>query len=1279
MLDFLMVANRDISDKRRKDVPKSIEVYPIFKINLKTQDLMIRGRDFYAVWDDEEGLWKTSEYYAQRQIDKELDKEAAKLKEECEIVRVASMWNGDSGSVDKWHKYCMKQMRDNYHQLDEKIVFANEETCREDYASIKLSYSMEHGSIDNYDELMSTLYEPEERDKLEWAIGSIISGDSKNIQKFIVLYGEAGSGKSTFLNIVQMLFEGYCATFDARSLASSNNEFALESFKSNPLIAIQHDGDLSRIEDNTKLNSIVSHEYMEINEKFKPKYNAKFNAFLFMGTNKPVKITDAKSGIIRRLIDVSPSGNKVPHSRYNHLMNGIKFELGAIADYCLNKYLDMGPEYYDRYVPINMISTTNDFYNFMDEFYADFEKDNQCTLKEAWEMYKRYCEYSHVAYPLSMRLVKSELKNYFEEYKDQVVIDGKHYRNCYIGFKTDKFVDKVEEIATEFELPDWLNMKTTNSLLDIALGECKAQVANEETGAPPRAWDRCTTNLSNIDTSMVHYVLIDDIHHIVTDFDIKDDEGNKCLDKNLKAASTWPKTYAELSKSGQGIHLHYIYKGDVNELNNIFDKDIEIKVFNGKSSLRRKLTKCNEVPIATITSGLPLKGEKKVLDFEGIKSENALRTFIANCILKKHHGSTAPEVKFMHTVLGKVYESGMQYDVTDMERDVHNFAGNSTNQSQLCLKLVNEMHFKSKDYEPKSGDDEFVSDEFCFFDVEVFPNLFVVVWKLQSGEPQTMVNPTPKEISDLCRYRLVGFNNRRYDNHILYARTQGYDEYELYKLSQRLISPGKDGFFGAAYNLSETDIYEFCSKKQSLKKWEIELGIHHQELGLRWDEPVPEELWDKVAEYCINDVVATQAVFEANKGDFIAREILAELADGTINDSTNSLTTKIIFGKEKHPKLNYVDLSETFDGYEFRDGKNLYRGINIGRGGYIISSPNIYENVALLDVTSLHPTSAIVMNAFGDYTKKFEDLVKARVCIKHGDYETPKKMFDGKLVKYLDDPSVADQLAQALKIAINSVYGLTSASFDNPFKDPRNINNIVALRGALFMKTLHDEVLSKGFEVVAVKTDSIKIVNATKEIIDFCHEFAALYGYKFEHEASYSKICQINDADYIAKYMDRETCESLYGYYPSDNKKAESKGEIWTSTGAKFSHPYVFKKLFSHDEIEFDDLCETKSVTTALYLDMNENLKEDEHDYHFIGKVGRFCAIKPGCGGGILLREKDGEYNSANGTKGYRWLESEMIINLGLEDTIDMNYYETLKKDAIKSIEEYGDFEIFAS
>ena len=60
-------------------------------------------------------------------------------------------------------------------------------------------------------------------------------------------------------------------------------------FKANPLVAIQHDGDLSKIEDNTKLNSIVSHEEMTMNEKYKPSYMSKVNCFLFMGTNKPVK------------------------------------------------------------------------------------------------------------------------------------------------------------------------------------------------------------------------------------------------------------------------------------------------------------------------------------------------------------------------------------------------------------------------------------------------------------------------------------------------------------------------------------------------------------------------------------------------------------------------------------------------------------------------------------------------------------------------------------------------------------------------------------------------------------------------------------------------------------------------------------------------------------------------------------------------------------------------------------------------------------------------------
>ena len=98
-------------------------------------------------------------------------------------------------------------------------------------------------------------------------------------------------------------------------------------------------------------------------------------------------------------------------------------------------------------------------------------------------------------------------------------------------------------------------------------------------------------------------------NHIVVDFDIPDETGNKSFEKNLEAASKLPPTYAELSKSGQGIHLHYLYSGDPSQLSRIYDDHIEVKVFTGKSSLRRKLTKCNDLPIATISSGLPMKGE----------------------------------------------------------------------------------------------------------------------------------------------------------------------------------------------------------------------------------------------------------------------------------------------------------------------------------------------------------------------------------------------------------------------------------------------------------------------------------------------------------------------------------------------------------------------------------------------------------------------------------------------------------------------------------------------
>ena len=902
MLDFLMVA--------RRTTKKGVEIYPKFIIK-NSSDLMIRGGDFYAIWIEEKGLWSTDEQDAIRLIDKELEAYAEEHKKYLDgEIHVKYMWDAESGTIDSWHKYCQKQMRDSYHTLDNSLIFANTPTTKTDYASKRLPYPLEAGDYSAWEQLISTLYTPEERHKIEWSIGSIVTGDARYIQKFMVLYGSAGTGKSTILNIIQMLFEGYYSVFDARALGSSSNSFALEAFKSNPLVAIQHDGDLSRIEDNTRLNSLVSHELMTVNEKFKAAYTNRFNCFLYMGTNKPVKITDAKSGLIRRLIDVTPSGTKLKPDVYKKVMERVKFELGAIAQYCADVY-NSNPGAYDDYIPISMMGASNDFYNFVYDSYFIFKKDDGVTLKCAWEMYKTYCDDAKVPYPFSRRVFKEELRNYFKDYQERYTLeDGTRVRSYYIGFRTDRFEDDEDEKENKPNIvveTKTLYYDSDTSIFDEVAKDYPAQYATDK-GTPTNKWDNVKTTLKDIDTSKLHYVKVPE-NHIVIDFDIRDENGEKSLEKNLEAASQWPPTYGEYSKSGNGVHLHYIYSGDPKQLSSIYSEHIEVKVYSGKSSLRRLLSKCNNLPIATISSGLPLKGEDKMVNFDVIKTEKGIRTLIKKNLRKEVHPGTKPSIDFIHKILEDAYNSDLIYDVSDMKPAVLSFGAGSTNQAEYCIKLIKDMKFKSKETEREVVQDN-DNDRIVFYDVEVFPNLFLVNWKFEGEENKVvrMINPTPAQIEDLMRFRLVGFNCRRYDNHILYARMMGYSNEQLYKLSQNIVTNGT-GFFGEAYNVSYTDVYDFAAKKQSLKKWEIELGIHHQELGLPWDQPVPEERWMDVAAYCDNDVIATEAVFNELKGDFLARKILADLAGMTVNDTTNSLTTRIIFGKNKKPNLVYTDLA----------------------------------------------------------------------------------------------------------------------------------------------------------------------------------------------------------------------------------------------------------------------------------------------------------------------------------------------------------------------------------
>jgi hypothetical protein len=1226
-----------------------------------SKDLITKGGVVHGFWY--EGKWRTELSDLIQIIDNQIMNYAKDFKNDhkSDSVELKLMNNHSSAVMTNFKKYT-QQTPDSDVEFNTRIIFSNETPTREDYSTTQLSYYPSEGSTKAFDEMFTLLYEPEELDKILWFMGALLTNNMRKIQKFLFLYGGKGSGKGTILKIFKMMFEGYHNGIDLHKL-TSGSEFSTAGVKETQLL-IDDDSDISAIKDDTNLLKLTSHEPIMVNNKYQSTYPVTFKGLLVAASNQRFKVRNIDSGIVRRGVVAEPTNQKHKPEDYDRLMELIKFEIPAIAHKAIMTFSSMGPSYYESYVPYEMMESTDLFYSFMRE--SANALGDKCTLKTASELYKSYLldfDYDTSGFKKKAKL---ELNRYYREYHEQKREGDLVLRNVYEGLKWDdifpeKRLSSKKLDKTNSDMLDDLGFGNYESEFDIVARTYPAQYTNSD-GNPKIKWDDVSSTLSDIDTKELHFVRLPLIH-IVADFDLKNERGEKDLLLNLREIQKFPETYAELSKSGQGIHLHYIYDGDVDKLASLYSDNIEIKVFKGKSSLRRKLTLCNNKPIAHLSAGLPEK-EEKLEVYKDIKvinwNEQKMRSAIKGNLEKKYHESTKSSIDFIVKIFDDAGRDGIKYDLKDMRQDVLKFAASSSNQAEYCIKAVSKINFctieneDADDIQRSSGSSKIEKEDLYFYDIEVFPNLFIICFK-KYGIPEitSWINPTKEQVAWLVEKPLVGFNNRRYDNHIIYSALCGADNLELYRQSQRIINDKNagSGMNRSAYELSYTDIYDYCNagNKKSLKKWEVELGIKHLEFELPWDQPVPEDKWEEAADYCANDVSATEEVFNATKSDFNARLILSALSGLSPNATTNQHTTAIIFEGDRKidtdKELVYTDLSEMFPGYSYSFGKSSYRGEDPGEGGCVYAEPGVYIDVALLDVESMHPTSAIEMNMFGKHTKNYEDIKQARIEIKHGNYEAAAELFGGKLKPFLTDPESATALSDGLKTAINSVYGLTSAGFDNQFKHKKNVDNIVAKRGALFMIDLKHAVQERGYTVAHIKTDSIKIPNADKFIIDFVFDFGRKYGYKFVHEATYSRLALVNKSTYI----------SQVGWSPKEKKIG-----TWSATGAQFQEPYVFKTLFSKEALEVKDFFLSKEVKdAAIYLGDK-----------FIGRIAEIYASNSG---EEMFRVKEEKRGAITGTKGHRWKLSKDWTSY---KDVDMVFYKKLVTDAIGSIKAVGDASI---
>lgn len=1249
-MDFLDVSVKKFTSNNRI---VDYEVSPDFIFG-DAKDLVVKGSKFYAYWNG--SFWDTKQKNLFYDIDSLLWRKARELEDGRPGLRidVKEIRKASAGKFRLFADFC-KACETSEISFNQKVLFADHKMQRRDYATTQLTYSPQEGEAVAFKELIGTLYLPKELDKILWFMGALFTNNMYKIEKFMYLYGSKGSGKGTVLKIFRMLFQEYCGTIDLKLLTSAD-QFATGQIQEVPLL-IDEDTDISHIYNDTPLLKLTSHETISVNKKFKEPYDVRFIGLLITASNQRYKVRNVDSGITRRAIVVNPSGQKVSHTKYNQLMTQIKYELPYIANMAIQRFEELGFDYYDDYFDVDMAEQTDHIFDFMRT--NAIHMQHGITLKQISELYREYLEDMGWKTDGYKATIKREALRYFDTMLKDSHIDGMRVNNYFKGFRwnvafPEGVVGTTE--ANDTVIPDdWLDFNYHNEVFNKLAAEYPAQLALRN-GNPSEKWDNVVTTLSDIKTSKLHWVKVP-LNHIIIDFDLKDEEGNKNLELNIEAASKFPPTYAELSKSGQGIHLHYIYDGNVNELNNLVDKHIEIKVYKGNASLRRIDKASNNLQPSHISSGLPLKERKDETMYEHVKeityTEKTLRKFVKRQLgmiegKEPSHPNTKPTIDFIAHEIQKAFDMGLEYDLTDLKHDVFLRAIRSTNNKEYCVAVFQKIPWSS------IRDDEGVTEnkltnftkiypkeELVFFDIEVYPNLFVVVWKKYHDDEFTKwINPTPDQIEYLLSFPIVGFNNRRYDNHILYARLLGCNNLELFRQSYRIVNEknAKSGMYAAAYELSYTDIYEYAQKKQSLKRWEVDLGIKHVEMEIPWDQPVPEELIPVVVDYCVNDVDATEKLFDAIYADYVAREILATIAKGSMNATNNQLTAKFIFGDDPRPqdKFNYVNLATIFPGYKYEFGKSYYRGFETGEGGFVYAEPGVYKNIALLDVESMHPNSLVNMNYFGPYTQRYADLLKVRVLLKHNKIDEVKRMFDGVLAPFLDNPEFLKPLVTALKIVINSVYGMTSAKFDNKFKHPDNIDNIVAKRGALFMVDLKFAIKEQGYQVCHIKTDSVKIPNADEKIIKFVEDFGAQdkYKYRFEHEHTYKRMALINNAVYIAQLED----------------------DKWSPTGAEYANTYLLKRVWTKEELVDKDFFITKQSKGHIYLG-------DE----FVGKVGYIYASKTGAE--CMWTEDNENFKSITGTKGYLFKQTDKF---DIED-VDFSFYDKIAIDGLKKIMKVGD------
>lgn len=433
-----------------------------------------------------------------------------------------------------------------------------------------------------------------------------------------------------------------------------------------------------------------------------------------------------------------------------------------------------------------------------------------------------------------------------------------------------------------------------------------------------------------------------------------------------------------------------------------------------------------------------------------------------------------------------------------------------------------------------------------FYDFEVFKYDWLAVFINEKDERLIVWNDPAILKQILEKFDcIVGFNNYNYDDLILTAIMNKYNNYEVWKLSNAIVTGGNipSDVRTTARKLPTLDVKQELPPNLSLKEIEANLGMDIVEtpVSFNLDRELTGEELETVIKYCIHDVETTKKVFSLRKDYFeskfdICKEFNLDKLD--VKKTRANLASKVLkCSKDRLPdgvlenadRLNITIVdelrtenipNEILNFYKnirqrFKDGESFeklekeklvyslcgvehtfaFGGLHGARENYI------YEgNMLNVDVGSYYP-SMMINFGFISRASEHPDLYKNLYATRM-EYKAKK-----------------DNKQQIYKILLNSTFGALKSEFNELF-DPVMSNNI-CVNGQLILTDLIMN-LRPYAELVQSNTDGILIKYKEKDldtINEICKEWELNYGLTLDYEYV-EKIVQRDVNNYILKTKD---------------------------------------------------------------------------------------------------------------------------------------------------------------